>query len=78
MADQPTARDWMKVGNDLRVVLNDLAAALGCPSIPLMDHPTRVPTDEELAAYNEVRPGLADQLREMAQAEMEHRKRLED
>lgn len=77
MIDQPTPEDWMKVGNDLKVVLNDIAPSLGRPPIPLLDHPTRIPTDEELAAYDRVRPGLADQLREMARAEMEHRKRLE-
>jgi hypothetical protein len=74
---EPTPQDWLAVGNDLRTVLNDLHTVIGEPLLPLPTEANRVPTEEELDAYNAVVPGMSETLKEMARAQMKHRQKLE-
>jgi hypothetical protein len=80
MDEEPSARDWMMVGNDMRVVMNRFAENLGLEHlrVPLMTEPTRLPTEEELSEYDQIVPGLSDRIREMAREEMRHRKIIEE
>lgn len=65
--NEPTAEDWLKVGNDMRLVMG----------LPLLNHVDRVPTGEELEEYNDVVFGAADVLRQTACDQMLHRQKLE-
>lgn len=73
---EPTPQDWLNIGNDLRKVLNDLHKVIGGPVLPLLTKIDRVPTEEELKAYDAVVPGMSERLKEMARAEMEHREKM--
>lgn len=60
---QPTAEDWAAIGNDMRVVMNGFHAVLGIPPLPSYEGPKRLPTEDELAAWDAMFPGSADRFR---------------
>jgi hypothetical protein len=73
---KPTAEDWMKIGNDLRIVLNDLNRVSGLSILPLLEFPTREPTEEELNEWEEKFPGSKQMFICEAYKQMRHRQSM--
>lgn len=77
---QPSARDWVKIENDLRKVLNNINKQLGLyPYKYVKVDNYQIPSKEELDKINKRWPGAnaGDRLEQMAISEMHHRIALE-
>src|SRR5687767_6522243 len=74
---QPNESDWLKVGNDLRVVLNDLHETIYGNRPYKMEKVGRCPTQTELDEWELRCPGSVAKLQEMACRQAAHRVKLE-
>src|SRR5688572_14660933 len=75
---EPNESDWLKIGNDIRRVLNDVHERIDGTRPYKLEKVGRLPTQAELDAWENACPGSVEKLKAMAHREMHHRMHMKD